>query len=266
MLDPAFAAIDCFQPELLSDAPYWRGHLPLAGVLVAAIQPRTIVELGVQNGDSLFTFATAMRRHGPDAGTVAGVDAWQGDAHVGAQSDWVHARVAAHAASFDNVRLIKARFNEAAAEFADRSIDLLHIDGGHSEEDVRCDVQTWMPKLADYGIVLMHDVTAYRPDFGVWRVWQDHTESYPNLVFAHSAGLGLFAPKGVSEAMKPWLHAKRTERLILAKTFAALGERVLLAHSTPDQIARVRQVGRLPLPDGLNRTPDLMDALIHARW
>lgn len=266
MLHQAFAAIDCFRPHLLSDSPFWRGHLPFAGVLVALLQPRTIVELGVQNGDSLFTFAEAMSRHGPDGGEVIGIDAWQGDAHVGDQSDWVFGRVADNARAFPNVRLIRARFDAAAPQIPDGSADLIHIDGGHTAEDVRADLAAYLPKLAPMGVLLLHDVTAYRPNFGVWQVWQDLAASHPSMVFAHSAGLGLVAPKGVPANLAPLLAANRDDRLALAKLFAALGHNALIAHSTPDQIARAKQIGRLAVPPDLKRTPDLMDALTKARW
>ena len=266
MLDQAFAAIDCFQPRLLSDSPFWRGHLPFAGVLVALIKPKTIVELGVQHGDSLFTFAEAMRRHGPDGGRVIGIDAWQGDAHIGDQPDWIYSRVLRHASDFPNVQLIRARFDVAADRISDGSIDLLHVDGGHAVDDVKADLEAYLPKLAPNAVVLMHDITAYRPDFGVWKAWQDLADAHPSFAFAHSAGLGVVAPKGVTSRLTSVLGADRNNRLIFKKLFATLGHHALIANSTPDQIARAKQIGQLALPDGLNRTPDLMDALIKARW
>ena len=169
MLHAAMSAIDCYRPDLLSEAPFWRGHLAFAGVIVAALRPARVLELGVQHGDSLFTFAEAMRRHGPADGTVTGIDAWQGDAHVGPQEDWVYARIRRRARDFPNVRLIRARFADAAPEIADASIDLMHLDGGHSEADIRDDLHHFLPKLAPEGIVLMHDITAFCRDFASGR-------------------------------------------------------------------------------------------------
>jgi len=45
---------------------------------------------------------------------------------------------------------------EAAASF-EREIDLLHIDAGHSREDVRADIENWLPKIKPSGAVVFHD-------------------------------------------------------------------------------------------------------------
>src|SRR5439155_14171371 len=39
----------------------------------------------------------------------------------------------------------------------DKEIDLLFIDGDHSYEAVRADLEVWLPKLKDDGIVAFHD-------------------------------------------------------------------------------------------------------------
>jgi predicted O-methyltransferase YrrM len=37
------------------------------------------------------------------------------------------------------------------------SIDLLFVDGDHSYESVKLDVESWLPKLKDGGIIILHD-------------------------------------------------------------------------------------------------------------
>ncbi|MEM1353069.1 MAG: class I SAM-dependent methyltransferase [Pseudomonadota bacterium] len=262
MLPTILDAIGCYRTDLLSEAPFWRGHLPFAGVIVAALRPRRIVELGVQHGDSLFTFAEAMRRYGAADGTVLGIDAWEGDAHVGVQQDWVHARVASRAVQFPNVRLVRSRFEDALAEIPNESIDLIHLDGGHAEQDVREDLAAALPKLAPKGVILMHDITAFCRGFGVFTVWQELAATHPNMAFAHSAGLGLLCPKGVNTDVEPMLE----DAVLMPRLFAALGHRVLLAHSTPDQIARAEKIGRIPAPAGFTPSAALAQAMISARW
>lgn len=266
MLDAAFTAIDCYHPDWLSEAPFWRGHLPFAGVLVARLRPRRVLELGVQHGDSLFTLAEALRRYGPEGAMITGIDAWEGDSHVGAQPAWMVERVSALAKTRSNVRLIQARFKDAADRIPNGSIDLLHLDGAHDAEAVRADLELYLPKLAPEGVVLMHDITAYCRGFGVWTIWHEVAAKHPHLAFAHSAGLGLFAPFDVPAELTPWLAASCDARLALAKLFAALGQGVLLAHSTPDQIQRAMRIGRLPLPRGFVPDEGLHRALDQARW
>ena len=41
----------------------------------------------------------------------------------------------------------------AATRFADRSVDFVWLDAGHRYEEVMADLQAWMPKLRDGGII-----------------------------------------------------------------------------------------------------------------
>jgi hypothetical protein len=88
-------------------------------------------------------------------------------------------------------RLIRAEFSDARAQFADGSIDLLHIDGFHSYEAVRQDFESWLPKLSDRGVILFHDIAEYGRGFGVHRLWSELREQYPHFEFAHGHGLGV---------------------------------------------------------------------------
>jgi hypothetical protein len=45
--------------------------------------------------------------------------------------------------------LIRSTFDDALGYFADGSLDLLHIDGRHLNNDVAHDFETWLPKLTD---------------------------------------------------------------------------------------------------------------------
>jgi predicted O-methyltransferase YrrM len=46
---------------------------------------------------------------------------------------------------------------EVASVFADKSVDLVFIDGDHSYEGVRQDILAWLPKIKDGGIISGHD-------------------------------------------------------------------------------------------------------------
>lgn len=50
---------------------------------------------------------------------------------------------------------------EAAKDFADNSIDCIFIDAGHTYEEVLQDIDAWLPKVKDTGILCGHD---YLPD------------------------------------------------------------------------------------------------------
>ena len=86
---------------------------------------------------------------------------------------------------------IRALFNDAVNCFEDGSIDLLHIDGLHTLDAVRNDFTTWLPKMSDRGVIIMHDTTVYQQDFGVWVFWRELVERYPTVQLLHSHGLGI---------------------------------------------------------------------------
>lgn len=193
--------------SILSDVTSWHGHVPFAQALVALARPRLVVELGVHKGDSYRAFTSAMARYEVD-GRAFGVDTWQGDEHAGnydgnAILREVSERNAPYAAFS---QLLQKTFDEAATDFADGSIDLLHIDGLHTYEAVRHDFETWRPKLSERGIALFHDTVVRRDDFGVFRFWDEVKDSWPSFNFRHSNGLGVLYPEnGLNEDARAFL-------------------------------------------------------------
>jgi hypothetical protein len=175
----------------------WIDHVPFAYDLVAALQPKCIVELGTQAGVSYFAFCQAVKEHGVPARCYA-VDTWAGDAHSGAYEEKVYVDVARHNeeryAQFST--LMRMRFEEALPSFRDGSIDLLHIDGFHTYEAVRGDFEAWYPKVSPGGIVLFHDIAARLLDFGAWRFWDEISARHASFAFRHGYGLGVLRKPG----------------------------------------------------------------------
>ena len=48
---------------------------------------------------------------------------------------------------------------DAAPRFAPASIDLLHVDGNHSEASVRDDLQRYLPLVRPGGVVVVDDIS-----------------------------------------------------------------------------------------------------------
>jgi hypothetical protein len=55
------------------------------------------------------------------------------------------------------VEIIRKMSVEGAKDFEDESLDFVFIDAGHGYEDVRDDIEAWLPKVKKTGIIMGHD-------------------------------------------------------------------------------------------------------------
>jgi predicted O-methyltransferase YrrM len=58
---------------------------------------------------------------------------------------------------YDNVHIIKNYSIDAAKLFSNNSLDLVYIDGEHTYEAVKNDIQSWLPKISYGGYIAGHD-------------------------------------------------------------------------------------------------------------
>jgi len=181
-----------FEPRVY-DVGAWTPHLHFAYDLVAALKPRVLVELGVDRGESYFAFCQSAVENHTDT-RCFGVDTWRGDQHAGGYDETTFTQVSAHNRTHYETfsTLIRASFEEALEKFEADSIDLLHVDGLHTESALRHDIDSWMPKVRPGGIILLHDVGVRSRDFGVWRVWATLQERGRSWTFHDGPGLGVW--------------------------------------------------------------------------
>jgi hypothetical protein len=195
-----------FQP-LLFGLGAWTDHLHFGYDLVAELRPKLLVELGTDRGESYFGFCQSAVEN--DTGTRCfAIDSWRGDDHAGNYDEVTFEQVAAHNRehyeSFST--LLRSTFDEAADQFDDHAIDLLHLDGLHTEEAVRHDLDQWLPKLKAGGVLLMHDVMVRNRGFGVWKVWDEIRAREKSFTFERGPGLGVWQKPPASE-LPPFVEA-----------------------------------------------------------
>ncbi|WP_090597608.1 class I SAM-dependent methyltransferase [Pelagibacterium luteolum] len=217
------------EPRRVVEPLAWAGHIPFAFWLVEVLRPKCIVELGTHTGNSFCAFAQAVEAFEIDAKVFA-VDHWQGDEHAGAYSKDVFAELSQYIETLypQIASMVRSSFDEALPEFADKSIDLLHIDGMHTYEAVRQDFLAWLPKVASNGIVLFHDTAVTERNFGVGAFLKELSADYQVFDFHHSHGLGVVAIGAVPQALAPLFNnLSDSDGLDAATVFEMLGNGVL---------------------------------------
>lgn len=227
------------RPFWLGDAAYWMPahyppvsawftHAPFAAWLMSVLRPRVVAELGTHYGFSCFVFAEAAKRLGLPA-TVYAVDTWQGDDHAGFYDEEVFEYVSRIRSSDydDQVRLVRSLFHDARPDFADGSVDLLHIDGRHGYEDVLADYSEWRSAVRDGGVIVFHDITEHRAGFGVFQLWDEIAEPGRSFMFEHGHGLGILGVGDVAPGPLADLFAADDVTAARIRTdFERLGARV----------------------------------------
>jgi hypothetical protein len=228
---PLDSSIVLLRPKRLVHST-WLGHIPFGMYLVEILQPRVIVELGSYRGASYCAFCQAVKILTLNTKCYA-IDTWAGDVQSGFYGQEIlnelgkyHDPLYGHFS-----HLVQSSFDDALGLFSDGSIDLLHIDGLHTYEEVKTDFENWLPKVSDRGVILFHDIHVRDKDFGVWQLWEEIKAVYQSFEFMHGYGLGLIAVGSESEAtLSALLSAEPAEVINIRQYFQWAGEYVQLAY------------------------------------
>jgi cephalosporin hydroxylase len=141
--------------------------------LIYDTHPKTCVEIGVFGGSSIYPTAKALKYL--DSGKVHAIDSWstedcqEGYNATDANFQWwgsfdlneiylnfEQMLKSYQLGSYCNVMRMSSQ--QAVSSFADESIDILHIDGNHTEEVALADVKMYLPKLKKGGYLWFDDV------------------------------------------------------------------------------------------------------------
>lgn len=140
---------------------------------VLEIRPKLCVEIGVFGGSSLAPQLLALQHLG--SGRVVGIDPWEtvaaleemideanrgwwGSIDIEAIRKGCESFVADHGLT-PYCELVVARSEDVASRFADAAIDMLHVDGNHSEAKSTKDVELYLPKVRAGGLIFFDDVS-----------------------------------------------------------------------------------------------------------
>lgn len=217
------------EPEFNEKESAWIEHIPFAFWISKVLTPSTFVELGTHNGTSYFSFCQAFDEFSIPCSAFA-VDHWKGDKQAGFYDSNVYSYVSeVNKKHFGEIStLLKMSFDEAKEKFDNNLIDLLHIDGMHSYDEVAHDFYNWLPKLSNRGVVLLHDTQVKKEGFGVWKLFDELAKKYPTFEFKHGYGLGIVCVG--EEVKREWLDfvSNHKNDSFIHHLFESLGKKLLL--------------------------------------
>ena len=191
----------------------WLEHAPFLSWLVETVAPARIVQLGCGDGFAYFTLCQAVERLGL-ATACAAVDPWRGG-----PDDPVGTHNAACYQAFSH--LVPDGCADAAARFADGSVDLLVVDRA-AADCLPGDLSAWRTKLSPHAVVLLHPFAPAQDD-GIAPDFPGGLHTVPRFAFEHGGGLALLAPGAVPVALASLLGA---EAGAIRAAYAALGRAV----------------------------------------
>lgn len=116
--------------------------------------PLVMVEVGVERA----SFATDLLKNGIEK--IYCVDSWEGDEYVPQKiHDRNYDEAIRNLSQFDSSMyvILRGRSSKMHKQIPNKSIGLLYLDGNHSYENVREDLENYSPKLVSGGIISAHD-------------------------------------------------------------------------------------------------------------
>ena len=201
------------------------GHAPFAFWLMESLKPKTLVELGTHTGNSFAALCQGAKYLNYEPSCFA-FDIWQEDSNTDLCGEEVYSNVNAYFASEYGkfAKLIQKTFNEAAKDFSDSSVDLLSIHGHHTYEAITENFNTWLPKLSNKGVILVHDISEQGSDFGAGEFWNEIKARFRSFAFTHGHGLGVIAVgKDLPPGLKVLFDSDLKQTKQIQKFFSSIG-------------------------------------------
>ena len=122
--------------------------------LLAKSKSGTFVEIGSYLGASTIAIADAINN--TQDSKLYCIDTWKNDAMTEGNRDTYH-EFEKNINKYKNKIIPCKGLSKDMSKIVNEKVNLLFIDGDHSYEGVKTDVQYWFPKLDDESIVIFHD-------------------------------------------------------------------------------------------------------------
>ncbi len=125
----------------------WMGDGELLWLYNQACLMSSVVEIGSWRGRSTHALLSGCKD-----GIVYAVDHWLGSpseratTHNDATKRDIYAEFMQNVGHFQNLKVFRDESLKACAQFEDRSIDMVFIDGDHQYEATKADIRAWIPK------------------------------------------------------------------------------------------------------------------------
>jgi tetratricopeptide (TPR) repeat protein/glycosyltransferase involved in cell wall biosynthesis len=125
----------------------WMLYPELLWLYETAERMQSVVEVGSWKGRSTHAIASGCRR-----GEVWAVDHFRGSKgeevqHAeAANPENIYRQFLNNTEELNNLHILRMGSLEAAERFDDHSVDMVFIDAGHTYEDVKADIEAWLPK------------------------------------------------------------------------------------------------------------------------
>ena len=118
------------------------------------------VEVGVNEGENIFEIAknnSKLKIYGVDPYKIQKENILYNEEYNDESLSIIKRKILKESLKYPNLKIIIDRSDNASKQFDKESIDFVFIDGDHSYESVKTDINCWEPKVKEDGLIMGHD-------------------------------------------------------------------------------------------------------------
>ena len=211
-----------FEPKFFTGGPT-RFYLPLFFDIVVQEKPALIVTLGLGDAQAHLAFCQAVAEQNLASRCVA-VRRARADESAIDDPAWQYAEKTTTKFFANISQLVEADAVQAAADFAEGSIEVLLIDDVDSGETVRQELEIWRSKLSAKALVLLHGTSLERQD-SPRTAWLNFVIEKAAAYFDEGIGLSVATKRAAAKA-SPFRTALFDETTALAQGYRLIAESI----------------------------------------